>query len=173
MTTIKKLIVVWVEIGTHDSLIIILYCGLISYNILPICCCHGNEVVWTYPLPPAKSWGTIAPPPPLPSSQVHDKAITSVKSVCRSMIELELGVMLSLKSEVSFNGVFRVKTGHINAHLCLKVNRSSCLKEHLHNPIVPLLTCTKERSVSILCVHEESNNLVSNMHMHWKTELMS
>ena len=38
-------------------------------------------------------------------------------------------------------------------HLVLQVYCSPSLKEHLHNPVMPLLTRHIERAVSILCAH--------------------
>ena len=36
------------------------------------------------------------------------------------------------------------------SHLVLQVYRSPSLKQHLHNPVMSLLACTKERKESIL-----------------------
>ena len=38
-------------------------------------------------------------------------------------------------------------------HLALQVYCSPSLKEHLHNPVMTLLACNIERTVSILCAH--------------------
>ena len=38
-------------------------------------------------------------------------------------------------------------------HLALKIYCSPSLKEHLHNLVMPLLACTKERKESILNAH--------------------
>ena len=37
------------------------------------------------------------------------------------------------------------------SHLVLQVYCSPSLKQHLHNPVMPLLACTKQRKESILC----------------------
>ena len=38
-------------------------------------------------------------------------------------------------------------------HLLLQIYCSPSLKEHLHNPVMPLLARNIERTVSILCAH--------------------
>ena len=67
---------------------------------------------------------------------------------CINMYSIIVGGPITLASHTLLHS-------HINAHLCLKVHSSSCLKELLNNSIIPLLAGLMERTVSILWVHKK------------------
>ena len=73
---------------------------------------------------------------------------TLVTNCCINIYFIIVGGLITLASHTLLHS-------HINAHLCLKVHSSSCLKELLNNSIIPLLTGWMERTVSILWVHEK------------------
>ena len=69
-------------------------------------------------------------------------------------------------NECTAHGTTLVKGEQIIFHLVLQVYCSPSLKQYLHSPVMALLACNIERTVSILCAHSGGCACVCVLHVH-------
>ena len=69
-------------------------------------------------------------------------------------------------NECTAHGTTLVKGEQIIFHLVLQVYCSPSLKQYLHSPVMTLLACNIERTVSILCAYSGGCACVCVLHVH-------